>query len=71
MDDKQLQSDDRPVVPLELAGKWVAWSLDGSRIIAHGETLDACEEAANRAGETELRFEKVPRADRPHIGIVR
>jgi len=60
-----------PVVPLELGGKWIAWSLDGSQIIAHADTFEECEEAALRAGATEIRFEKAPRADRPMIGIVR
>ncbi len=61
----------RPVVPIEFAGKWIAWTLDGSCIVAHGETLEECEQAALRAGETDPRFEKTPRADVRIIGAAR
>jgi hypothetical protein len=35
---------------LEYAGKWVAWSPDGLRIVAVGRTFAACERAAAAAG---------------------
>jgi hypothetical protein len=38
----------RQPVPIELGGKWLAWSEDGLRIVAHGDTLDECEEGARR-----------------------
>ncbi len=38
------------VVPRAYAGKWVAWSSDGRRIVAVGESFDACERAAVAAG---------------------
>jgi hypothetical protein len=38
------------VVPREYAGKWVAWSPDGRKIIAVAGTFAACESAAARAG---------------------
>ena len=38
------------VVPREYAGKWVAWSDDGRRIVAVGKSFAACETAAARAG---------------------
>jgi len=28
----------RQPVPIELGGKWIAWSADGLRIVAHGDT---------------------------------
>jgi len=37
-------------VPLGYAGKWVAWSADGQRIVASGRTFAACERAAAVAG---------------------
>jgi hypothetical protein len=62
---------ERPAVPIELGGKWIAWTLDGSRIVAHGDTLDECEMAAAKAGEKTARFEKTPRPDVRIIGIAR
>ena len=61
----------RPVVPKELGGKWIAWTLDGQRIVAHGETLAECRAAAVTAGEVRARFEKTPRADVRIIGAAR
>jgi hypothetical protein len=45
-------------LPLALAGRWVAWSGDGLRIIGSGATLVDAEEAAANAGETEPIFER-------------
>jgi hypothetical protein len=62
---------ERPIVPAELGGKWIAWTFDGTRIVAHGDTLDECEKAAEQAGEKSPRFEKVPRSDVRVIGATR
>jgi len=62
---------ERPAVPIELSGKWIAWTFDGTRIVAHGDTLDECEEAADKAGEKDPRFEKTPRADVRIVGAAR
>ena len=62
---------ERPAVPIELGGKWIAWTFDGTRIVAHGETLDECEKAAAKAGEKNPRFEKTPRPDVRIIGIAK
>lgn len=62
---------EQPAVPVELGGKWIAWTLDGTRIVAHGDTLDECEAAAAKAGEPTPRFEKTPPADVRIIGVVR
>jgi hypothetical protein len=56
---------------VELGGKWIAWALDGSRIVAYGDSLDECEAAAKRAGERDVRFEKTPPADVRIIGAAR
>ena len=71
MNSTPLQQPQTPIVPRELGGKWIAWTYDGSRIIASGDTLDECEAAAEKAGETNLRFEKTPRADVRIIGAAR
>jgi len=49
-------------VPREYAGKWVAWSADGRRIVAVGDTLKACELAAAGAGHPANRvaIDRVP-----------
>jgi hypothetical protein len=49
-------------VPLEYAGKWIAWSADGLKIVAVASTMKACETAAERAGfaDDQVAFEHVP-----------
>jgi hypothetical protein len=37
-------------IPLEYAGKWIAWSTDGLRIVAVASSFKAVETAAVRAG---------------------
>jgi hypothetical protein len=51
-----------PIVPREYAGKWVAWSADGRRIVAVGHTFKVCQEAAARAGfpEDQVAIDRVP-----------
>ena len=41
------------VLPLWLAGNWVAWSSDGLRIVAYAPTLAEAEERAHAVGEPE------------------
>ncbi len=50
------------VVPREYAGKWVAWSADGRRIVAVGESFDDCERAAVVAGfaANQVAIGKIP-----------
>jgi hypothetical protein len=57
-----------PVVPVEYAGRWIAWSRDGTRIVASGTTLDEAVQAAANAGEQEPVFAKVPKADVRFVG---
>lgn len=61
----------RQPVPVELGGKWLAWSADGLRIVAHGDTLDECELAAEKAGEKDPSFERTPRANVRIVGFRR
>lgn len=58
-------------IPLELGGKWIAWSSDCLRIIAHGDSLDECKDAAKKAGEQDPCFQKTPPADVRIIGTAR
>ena len=65
------QPHERPSVPKEFGGKWIAWSADATRIIASGSTLADCAHAASRAGEANPQFERAPRADVRIIGMAR
>ena len=47
-------------MPLALAGRWVAWSSDGLRIIGSGKTLEEAEAVATAAGEEDPIFEVSP-----------
>ena len=48
------------IPPLEAAGKWIAWSLDGMRILAIGDTIEEVEQKAHEAGEPEPMFQVGP-----------
>ena len=48
------------VLPLSLAGKWVAWSSDGMRIVAASESSEEAEQLAIAAGEPEPILERHP-----------
>ena len=47
-------------IPRELAGRWIAWSADGLRIIGSGATFQEAIEAAEAAGDPEAIFEVAP-----------
>ena len=57
--DRKVQS-----VPREYVGKWVAWSADGRRIVAVGNTYKACEQAAAAAGHpaSGVAIDRVPQS---------
>ena len=46
----------------EHAGKWIAWSEDGHRIVAVGSSFRACEKAAAHSGfaPDQVAIERVP-----------
>jgi hypothetical protein len=50
-------------VPIELAGKWVAWNAEHTRIVAHADTLQLLWQAVRDEQIDDPVFEKVPRAD--------
>jgi hypothetical protein len=53
----------RPVVPEEFAGKWIAWTSDGSRIVASGDSLKETVAGAQSAGAVDPGFEWIPPAN--------
>ena len=57
-----------PIVPIEFAGKWVAWNADETKIIASGDSYDEAFDAAHAAGECDPVLAKVPRADQRFVG---
>jgi hypothetical protein len=59
-------------VPLAYAGKWVAWSADGLRILAVGDSFEDCELKAVEAGfpANQVAIGKIPigRSSREELG---
>ena len=47
-------------LPLALAGRWVAWSSDGMKILASSETSEEAERLAVAAGEPEPILQRHP-----------
>lgn len=52
------QADEPELIPRELAGRWIAWSADGLRIIGSGASLKDAVEVASAADEPEAIFER-------------
>jgi hypothetical protein len=50
----------KDLLPYE--GQWVAWSLDGSRIVAHHDDLEQVERQLEQAGLTteDVIFDRIP-----------
>ena len=63
--------NESPIVPLEYAGKWIAWNHEGTRIVASGRTFQEAKDAAAAAGETDPVLGKAPKADVRFVGIQR
>ena len=52
------QAQEPETIPRELAGRWIAWSADGLRIIGSGKTFQEAVEAATAAGDLDAIFER-------------
>jgi hypothetical protein len=57
-----------PTVPMEYAGKWIAWDRTMTRIVASGTSALEVLEAAKKAGEFDPVLDKAPRANVHLIG---
>ena len=55
-------------VPIEYAGKWIAWDHAMTRIIASANSLTEVMGAAKKAGESDPVLDKVPPANVHLIG---
>jgi hypothetical protein len=51
-----------PIVPIEYAGKWIAWDFEQTKIVASGRTYAETIEAAQATGEKRPILEKTPDA---------
>lgn len=49
-----------PIVPLEFAGKWIAWNEDHTKIIASAKGLPEAHRKALVTGEKHFWMSKVP-----------
>jgi hypothetical protein len=56
-------------VPVEFAGKWVAWNAEHARIVAHAESLQQLWRVVREENIQDPVFEKVPRADVRFVGM--
>lgn len=70
MSQKSLVSEtsSTPAVPIEFAGKWIAWNATETHIIASGQSFDEALDAALAAGERDPVLTKVPRVDVRFVG---
>ena len=57
-----------PIVPIEFAGKWIAWDFHETKIIASGQSYSETKKAAYAAGDDRPILEKVPDAKVRFIG---
>jgi hypothetical protein len=57
-----------PIVPMEFAGKWIAWDFSLSRIIASGHSYEETIQQALATGEKRPVLEKAPDARVRFIG---
>lgn len=64
-----LSSRSIPPVPVELAGKWVAWNSEHSQIVAHSDSLEALWQIVRDQGIVDPVFEKTPRVDVRFVGM--
>jgi hypothetical protein len=57
-----------PAIPIEYAGKWIAWDFAETKIITSGRTYAETVQAAEAKGEKRPVLEKVPDARVRFIG---
>lgn len=56
-----LKKDDvAEAVPIEYAGKWIAWSADHMRIVANADHLAELHSYIEKIGEKDVWYDKVP-----------
>jgi hypothetical protein len=63
-----MQKKQHPTVPIEYAGKWIAWNHEMTRIVASGTTPREVRDAAVQAGESNPILGKSPPANIRVVG---
>ena len=56
-------------MPIEYAGKWVAWSSDHSQVVAHSDDIKELWRIVHERRIADPIFEKVPRSDTRFVGM--
>lgn len=56
-------------LPSEYAGKWVAWTSDHSRIVAHSQSVRELWQIVHDLGIDDPVFEKILRVDVRFVGM--
>lgn len=56
-------------VPIEYAGKWVAWASDHSQIVADSDSIERLWQIVQERCILNPIFEKVPRSDVRFVGL--
>src|SRR5262245_3945873 len=69
MPTKAIEQTSGFAVPIEYAGKWIAWSADHKHILASGTDLPTLWEIVRQRQIVDPIFEKVPRAESDSWGI--
>jgi hypothetical protein len=68
MSNEEHKNEGPPAVPLEFAGKWLAWDHDETRILAAERTFAEAKAAAEKVGESMPVLVKAPLADVRFVG---
>ncbi len=58
----ELKTETPQAVPIEYAGKWIAWSSDHMRIVASADHLADLHRDVEKIGEKDVWYDKVPHA---------
>ena len=65
---QQHDQSQRPIVPAEYGGKWIAWNHEATKIIAHGDDFADVRDQAEAQGEADPVYEKVPPSNARLVG---
>ncbi len=63
-----MTNKEHPSVPIQYAGKWIAWNHEMTRVVASGATPREVRDAAIKAGEPNPILGKSPQANVRMIG---
>ncbi len=58
------------VIPVELAGQWIAWDCGTEQIVAYGREIGDVMDSADAAGYPDAILERVPQPGVSFIGRI-